>query len=91
MPSCQNRPEVAVDGALGREFPGQHAPGAAGAQQVQQPVQHLAKRSRPPSATALGRRQQRLDQREFLVRHIGCVATARAAILVASGSSPHRS
>ena len=55
-----------------------------------------ARRSAPRAArsSAAGRRAwppaEGLDQREFLVRHVGCVAAARASILLASGSSPHR-
>src|SRR5215213_7472195 len=54
-------------------------------------VQHLAQHCRAPASAALGGRQQWLDPSELGVGDIGCVATTRAAILVASGSSPHRS
>ena len=59
--------EIAVHRAPRRELTRQHAPWAAGAEQIQQRVQHLAQQGRPPPPAALGRRQQGLDQREFRV------------------------
>src|SRR4051794_711399 len=83
--------KIAIDRALGWELAWQHPPGAAGAQQIQQRVQHFPQPRRPPPATALGGRQQRLDPGELGVGHVGCVAATRAPIVMASGSSPHRS
>ena len=48
-------PEIAVDRAPRRELARQHAPWAAGAEQVQQRVQHLAQRRPTPPTAALGR------------------------------------
>ena len=65
--------------------------GTAGAQQIEQSIYDLAQHRRPPSAAGPRRRQQRLDPRELGIGDVGCVPAARAAILMAGGSSPHRS
>ena len=89
-PKLAGRVEI-DDAYLGGQRAGGMGPGAAGAEQVPERVQHLAQR-RPaaPTAAPCGR-QQGLDQRKLRVGDVGCVPPTRAVMLMASGSSPHRS
>src|SRR5258707_1121008 len=75
--------EVVVRRALGRQIFRQLAPLAAGGQHIEDGVQDLA-----PASVAL-RRQVRLDQRPFLVRHIARIARRAALVVAPVLRSPH--
>src|SRR3954452_21430336 len=62
--------QVAVDRAPRRQVLGQGAPLAAGGEDVEDAVQHLAHVHRALAAAAPGRRDEGLDQRPFLARRV---------------------
>src|SRR5262245_28396256 len=69
--------EAAVDGLPGREVARQHAPGASGAEVVEDGVEHLAGvggGAAAVGAAGLGAGQQRLGQFPLLVRQVGRVS-----------------
>ena len=82
-------PEIAEDGALGRELLGQQRPLAAGAQQVEDRVQHRLQVGPARPTDAARRRQARRDQGELGVGQVGCVALGQAGILDPGGIGPH--
>ena len=76
------------DRAARREVPRQHSPLAAGLQQVEDRVHHPPQAGRSPSTARPRRREQRRDQRPFPVRHVACIAPARAHIVAPGGRRP---
>jgi len=74
--------EVVMHGASGRQVLGQRAPLAAGAQDVHQTVDHLAQIDRPLAAAGLARRDQRRDQRPFLIGQIARITQLVAVSVI---------
>src|SRR5688500_3053167 len=66
--------EILPDRAPGRQVLRQCLPLAAGPQHVEDGVEHLADVHGPRSSTALGRADQRLDQRPLHIRQVALVA-----------------
>ena len=88
--------EVIVHGASRRQVLGQRAPLAAGAQDVHQPVDHLAQIDRPLAAAALAgwgqtaKRTDGLDMQPFLVGQVARMAQLVPVVARAVLGSPHR-
>lgn len=82
--------EIVVERALWRQILGHVAPLASRAQHIQQAVDHLAHIHRPSAATPFGGRDERGDQRPFLVGQIARVAKLVAVVARAVVSGPHR-
>ena len=82
--------EVVVDRALGRQVLGQSAPLAAGGEDVEDPVQDRAHVHRAPTAAALGRRDEGLDQRPLGIRQVARVAQPAALVSLPLFRGPHR-
>ena len=89
VPSSSQRAEVVVHRAARRQVLRQRRPLAAGAQDIHHPVHHLAHVDRPLVAAALGRRDQRPDQRPFLVRQVARIAQLAAVVSGAVLGRPH--
>src|SRR3712207_2034770 len=66
--------EILPDRAAGRQILWQCLPLAAGPQHVEDGVEHLADIYGARSSTALGRADQRLDQRPLHIRQVALVA-----------------
>ena len=79
-----------MDRALRWQILGQGAPLAAGRQDVEEPVQHLAHVHRAPTAAALGRRDEGLDQRPLGVGQVARVAQPTALVSLPLFRGPHR-
>ncbi len=82
-------PDVAVHRAAGRKFLGQHAPLAAGREQIEKRVDNLAQDRRSGPTDRLRRRQMGCDQGLLPVRRVAYVACALPLILIAGRFSPH--
>ena len=82
--------EIVVQRAARRQVLRDRPPLTAGAQNIHQPVDHLAHVDVTPVATALGRRNERLHERPFLVGHIARVAQSASVIAPAVLARPHR-
>ena len=70
--------EVVVDAVPLGEVAGQHAPLAAGAEQVEHRVEHVAQAELPLASTGLGRGQQRFDEQPLLIAEVGRVVGSHA-------------
>jgi hypothetical protein len=77
--------EIVVHRALGRQVFRQGPPLAAGRQHIEDPVQHLADLDGALTATALGRRDEGLDQRPLLIGEIARVPQAMALMRLGGG------
>jgi len=66
--------EIAEQGALRRQVLRHRPPLAARAEDIEQTVENLADIDLTPATAALGRRDQRLDQRPFRIRQIAGIA-----------------
>ena len=88
IPSPQIK--VAIHRALRRQVLRDSAPLTARAQNEHKPVDDLAHHHRARLAAALRRRNQRLDQRPFLVRHVAGIAKFASVIAPAIFLRPHR-
>lgn len=82
--------KILVHRAPGRQILGQGAPLAAGGQDVENAVHHLAHVHRAFAPVVLGRRDQRLDQRLFRIRQIARLAQAGALVHPPVLDHPHR-
>ena len=95
MDACQ-RPvpvpqiEILVHRRLRRKVLGQGAPLAAGRQQIENRVQHLAHIHRARTAATLGRRDRRFDQRPLRIRQIAWVTKPRPLVRPPVFDRPHR-
>ena len=72
--------EIIVQRRARRQVRRNRAPLTAGAQNIHQAVDHLAHHDMTPVSTALGRRNERLHKRPFLVRHIARIAQSASVI-----------
>ena len=72
--------EIIVQRRARRQVRRNRAPLTAGAQNIHQAVDHLAHHDMTPVPTALGRRNERLHKRPFLVRHIARIAQSASVI-----------
>ena len=81
--------EIAIDRRVRREILGQHAPLAAGPEQVQQRVHHLAHVGRAWTSSSPRRRHQRSKNSPLRIGQIACVPFARTAMLRACRIRPH--
>ncbi len=81
--------EIVVHRRLGRQILGQRAPLAARLQNIENPVHHLAHIGFPLPAPALGRRDQRRDQRPLAIGQITRIARRLAFIISARLGRPH--
>src|SRR4051794_2232383 len=82
--------EVVVQGAARRQVLGDRGPLAARAQDVHEAVGHLAQVDRPLVAAALGGRDQRGNQRPFLVGQVTWVAQLATVVATAVLTRPHQ-
>src|SRR5215212_4852673 len=82
--------EVVVQGAARRQILGDRGPLAARAQDIHEAVGHLAQVDRPLVAAALGGRDQRGDQRPFLVGQVTWVAQLAAVVATTVPTRPHQ-
>ena len=82
--------EIIVDRRARRQVLGDRPPLAAGAQDIHQTVDDLPHVHRTLVAAALGRRNERLNQRPFLVRQIARIAQPAPFIASAIFVRPHR-
>ena len=81
--------EIIVHGASGRQVLGQRAPLATGAQDIHHAVDHLAHVDPPLAAAPLGRGDQRLDMRPFLIGQVARIAQLVTVVAGAVLGSPH--
>src|SRR5688500_10801902 len=83
------RVEILPDRAPGRQVLRQCLPLAAGPQHVEDGVEHLADVHGARSSTALGRADQRLDQRPLHIRQVALVAQSTPIRCPAMLRLPH--
>src|SRR3954468_13605020 len=83
--------EIAMDRRAWRKILGKSAPLAARTQNVHQPIDDLAQVNCTLVAAAAGGRDQRGDQRPFLIRQITGIAKLAAVVPLAVLRRPHRS
>src|SRR3974390_3380171 len=81
--------EIIVDRRARRQVLGDCPPLAAGAQDGHQAVDDLAQFPRPPVAATLGRRNERLRQRPFLVGQIARITQLAAIVAPTIFVPPH--
>ena len=82
--------KIIIQGRAGRQVFRDRPPLATGAQDVHQPVDHLAHDDMTPVPTALGRRNERLHKRPFLVRRIARITQSASIVASAIPTRPHR-
>lgn len=82
--------EIVMDRAPRRQILRDRSPLAAGREHIHQPVDHLAQVDAALAAARLARRDQRLDQRPFLVRQVARIPQVVAVVTGAVLDRPHR-
>src|ERR1700688_2681379 len=82
--------EVVENRGLGRQILGNIAPLAPRAQEIHDPVGDLAQIDRTLAPAAFGRRDQRRDQRPFLMRHLARITETSTVVTRTISRGPHR-